>query len=302
VNTCPVCAADPSRTVFAGGPGTSACQQYTGNQAACETAFHYDQYGHPTSCYFTDLGDCQGCGLNNFANGECQNTCVVGPPTCEKDPSRTIFAGGPGTGACGQFDGDPASCLKAFHRGQQGGIASCFYDESADQCLGCGIGNSGSGQCLNTCQHGVPSCTEDPARTLLAGYPNTAACHAFDGDQTGCESAYHLDQCYNAASCYYDVDNATCNGCGPNNQQNGACVNSCKTGPASCDLDPSRILFGGGPGTGACGDFLDQASCLSAFHVGQCGAASCYWSGASCQGCGPNNLFGGECFNTCQAW
>ena len=123
----------------------------------------------------------------------------------------------------------------------------------------------------------------------------------FDGNPAGCATAYHLDQCYNAASCWYDADSETCNGCGPNNQQDGACVNTCSTGPASCDMDTSRILFGGGPGTGACFEFDDQASCLAAFHVGQCGVASCYWTGGSCQGCGPNNELSGDCFNTCEA-
>jgi hypothetical protein len=301
VNTCPVCAADPARTTFAGGPGTAACHEFDNNQAACENAFHYDACGRPTSCYYSDSGDCNGCGPNNLANGECQNTCEVGPPTCAKDPTRTIFAGGPGTGACHQFDNDAESCLKAFHRGQNGGIASCQYDPFSGDCSGCGSGNLGSGDCLNTCLNGIPPCTQDPTRTVMAGFPNTSACHAFDGNPGGCATAYHLDQCYNAASCWYDADSETCNGCGPNNQQDGACVNTCSTGPASCDMDTSRILFGGGPGTGACFEFDDQASCLAAFHVGQCGVASCYWTGGSCQGCGPNNELSGDCFNTCEA-
>ncbi len=299
VNTCPVCQNDPSRTVFTGGPGpTTACELFSGNQAACETAFQYDDYGHATSCYFVS-GDCEPCDLNNFGNGECQNTCVVGPPTCQKDATRTIFAGGPQTGACQQFDGDPVSCLKAFHRGQYGGIASCFYESFGDNCTGCGPGQSG-GDCLNTCQHGVPACTQDPTRTLFAGYPNSSACHVFDNNQAGCQMAYHLDQAYNAASCYYDSDTGDCNGCGPNHQQNGDCLNTCASGPASCDGDSSRVLFGGGPETGACQNFLTEASCLAAFHVGQCGVASCFWDG-SCRGCGPNNEGQAECFNTCQA-
>ena len=40
----------------------------------------------------------------NERAGLCTNTCVP-PPSCD-DSSRTIFAGGPGTAACRQFDGD----------------------------------------------------------------------------------------------------------------------------------------------------------------------------------------------------
>jgi hypothetical protein len=171
---------------------------------------------------------------------------VSGPAACERDPTRTIYAGGPSTQACQQFNGDPTSCAHAFHRGASG-IASCFYDTFDQECRGCGQGNQGTGDCLNTCLHGVVPCTEDPTRTVYTGGPSTASCHHFDGDPVGCATAYKLDECYNATSCYYDADDDLCNGCGPNNFQNGECVNTCNSGPASCDMDSSRIFFAGGP-------------------------------------------------------
>jgi hypothetical protein len=293
VNTCAVCAADPTRDVVP----TLSCSEFDGNQSACEGAFQYDNCGRSVSCFYDSGGSCLDCGPDNFATENCRNTCVVGPPTCERDPSRTIFAGGPGTQACQQFDGDPVSCLTAFHQGQNGGLASCFYDGGS--CLGCGA--MGGNSCLNTCLHGVAACTEDPGRTLFAGGPQTQACHAFDGNQSGCEDAYHLDQCFNPASCWYDPDTDSCNGCGPNNQQDGFCTNTCSSGPASCDLDPSRTIYAGGPMTSACQDIANQAACLATFHTGQCGVASCYWDGFGCAGCGPNNEFSAECFNTCEA-
>lgn len=296
-NTCPVCEKDPDRTTFAGGPDTQACQQFDGDQAACEDAFHYDSCLRETSCFYDpDSGDCRGCGPNNFADGACFNTCKS-PPICMKDPSRTIYVGGPSTSACQQFDGNPTSCLQAFHRGGAG-IASCWYDFESDACRGCGPNNQEDGECVNTCLHGAPQCERDPTRTVFAGGPGSGACHQFDGNQAACESAFHFDSCRNPTSCYY-TEFDECAGCGPNNASNGECLNTCKNGPASCENDPSRVLFGGGPGTGACQDFDDAESCLSAFHVGMCGAASCYWDG-SCRGCGPNNEFGNaECFNTC---
>jgi hypothetical protein len=295
-NTCALCTNDASRTIFAGGPFTTGCAQFDGDQASCESAFAYDELARSVSCFFDGV-DCSECDADALGDFECRNTCDSGPPTCQRDATRTIFLGGPGNQACHALDGDPVSCNQAFHFGNDG-FASCYYNNG--ECSGCGSSNQSSGNCLNTCVHGVAPCPEDATRTLFAGGPGTEACHQFDGNKPGCLSAYHLDQCRNATSCYYDDDDDECRGCGPNNQQDGACLNTCKTGPASCDLDPSRTLFGGGPGTGACGEFTDQASCLAAFHVGQCGVASCYWNG-SCAGCGPNNFFEGECFNTCQA-
>jgi hypothetical protein len=290
-----VCVADPSRTTFAGGPNNEACHEFDGNQVGCEGAFHATQYGRWVSCFYDDFSaECLGCGPNNRQNGDCVDTCLDGPIVCAQDPARTLFTGGPNTQACHQFDGDPASCNLAFHRGQIG-IASCFYDFNAAECRGCGI-NQGN-DCVNTCAEGPITCGQDPSR-VLAGGPNTQACHQFDGNQAACETRFHLDENLNPASCYYDPDNDECRGCGPGNF--GSCVNTCTRGPQDCSLDSSRTTNAGGPQTNACQQFNDEVSCLNAFHVGMCGAASCYWDGA-CSGCGPFNEFNANCFNTCES-
>src|SRR5262245_29448248 len=116
---------------------------------------------------------------------------------CEGDRSRTIFASGDGhdspAGACRQFDGNENSCLDAFHVGGDG-IASCYYDDALDECLGCGPRqHEAEGDCTNTCAES--SCAADPTRTLFTGGPGTGnsegACHTYDGDSTNCAKAFH---------------------------------------------------------------------------------------------------------------
>lgn len=294
-NTCPLCTHDPARSNFVGGPNNAACHQFDNNQASCEGAFHFDQYLKPTSCYYdANSGDCNGCGTGHQASGDCQNTCLYGPVDCAKDPSRTLFTGGPDTNACHVYDGDPASCASAFHRGSSG-VASCYYDFG--DCSGCGPNNQQNGNCMNSCAFGAPSCENDPTRTRFMGGPNNGACHAFDGDPAGCAQAFHIDQNGNADSCYYDIDGDECRGCGPGNV--GQCINTCINGPSTCTLDPSRTTNAGGPQTGACQEFTDEVSCMAGFHTGQCGVASCYWDSGACQGCGQFNETSHQCFNTC---
>ena len=293
VNTCAVCAADSARDIAP----MLECAEFDGNQAGCENAFQIDDCGRSVSCYYRS-GSCLDCGPDNFSSDNCSNTCVTGPVVCENDASRTIFAGHEDDGGCEQYVSDPVSCLKAFQQGANGGVTSCYYDSGSGDCYGC---EQGSFECLNTCLNGAPPCTEDPGRTIYAGLPQTQACHAFDGNQAGCEDAYHLDECFRPASCWYDTDLDECLGCGPNNEQSGFCTNTCKSGPASCDLDPSRTNYGGGPMSGACSAIDSQSECLATFHTGQCGVASCYWDGFGCSGCGPNNEFDAQCFNTCEA-
>lgn len=142
------------------------------------------------------------------------------------DPSRTTPLGGPFTKACHQFDGDPNSCVQAWHISQFDGAASCWYDGSTNLCNGCGSGNREQGLCTNTC---VPSCS-DPSRTIFAGEPLSRACHQFDGDSDTCLKGWHLSQGGYPASCWYDADMRQCKGCGPKNQLRGLCVDTC--GPA----------------------------------------------------------------------
>jgi len=70
---------------------------------------------------------------------------------CEGDASRTVFAGGPGSGACGPFTGDPAACQSAFQSTGPGtGAVSCFADQD-QECAGCEPNLEGAGFCTNTC-------------------------------------------------------------------------------------------------------------------------------------------------------
>jgi hypothetical protein len=325
-NTCagtPTCAADPTRTDFVGGPDTEACRQHDNDEASCLLAFHRNDLGAFASCWYDSSNDtCRGCGPS-FDDGPqpCTNTCVTSP-TCEQDPARTIFAGGPGVGeenppgACRQFDDDVQMCNQAFHLGGDGIYSSCF---PSVECVPCGrfrTGKSvappargGTGQggrpqpedalgCINACVP-PPTCA-DQARTQFAGGPGTGACHTFDGNQTACEQAFHVNQFDDPATCWYDSATDTCNGCGPANEGADECTNTCIAN--TCPLDPSRTNFVGGPGTGtsggACKSLTDQASCEVAFHRGQRGIASCHWTGSVCNGC--NSFTGAGCINTCQ--
>jgi hypothetical protein len=289
-NTCvppPSCAEDPGRTIYAGGPGTEACRQFNSDQTSCEQAFHRGGNGI-ASCFYTENDTCQGCGPNNERNGQCINTCD--PPTCAKDPSRTIFAGGPGTEACTQFNGDQTSCEQAFHRGANG-IASCFYTAN-DTCQGCGPNNERNGQCINSCD--PPTCAEDSSRTIFAGGPGTSACQQFDGDKASCEKAFHRGDDDYISSCFYNNSNNSCRGCGPSNQNEGRCTNTCAP-PPTC-LDEARTTFA------SCEQFgTDVAACAHAFQLQQGGTTVSCVAEAECLGCGPNNEAQGLCTNDCVA-
>ena len=159
--TCFTCR-DPSRTDFVGSPGEGegggSCREHDGSQSACESAWHFDRDGRPTSCFYcTDeegqcesAGECRGCGPDNRDAGVCEDTCLP----CS-DSSRTVFANGDGLGdgddgdsgskgkgksrgiggpvgapgACRAFDGDPTSCNQAWHLDREGLPASCFFDD-----------------------------------------------------------------------------------------------------------------------------------------------------------------------------
>ena len=70
---------------------------------------------------------------------------------CEGDPSRTVFAGRSGTGACEQFNGDGPGCESAFESLDLGeGSVSCFFDND-EECAGCGPSQESLGFCTNSC-------------------------------------------------------------------------------------------------------------------------------------------------------
>ena len=68
--------------------------------------------------------------------------------------------------------------------------------------------------------------------------------------------------------------------------------------PGFC-ADPLRTLRAGGEGSSGCRD-IDPADCLIAWVDGGSGAASCFYGGGSCRGCGPRNESAGRCVNSCR--
>ena len=107
LNVCrplPPCA-DPTRTIFTGGPDTEACRVFLDDRASCESAYHFDIARMSASCFFIPIdpndpnspGECLGCGQGNELSSECINTCRE---PCG-DVSRTVFAGERETQACG---------------------------------------------------------------------------------------------------------------------------------------------------------------------------------------------------------
>lgn len=226
----PVCAGDPSRTLFAGTQTTSACSVFDGDPASCETAFHEGSKGI-ASCYYDSANDkCLGCGPFHANNGDCINTCQVDGPVCAGNPSRTFYTGGPYWAACHLFDGDEAGCATAFHHGQAGGVWSCYYDSGV--CNGCGYENALAGLCTNECAV-TPLC-EDPQRTTFAGTSGEASCAAFNGNLAGCQAAYVTEN-FPAdpkgkpvtLSCWYNSGTGSCKSCTPTSEAAGQCANSC---------------------------------------------------------------------------
>jgi len=297
LNSCvppPTCV-DMSRTNFVGGPGTGACGQFDGDESACNQAFHLGGGGVAQCFYDSDEDECLGCGINNERDGDCTNSCIP-TPTC-LDMNRATYAGGPGSQGCRTFDDDESACEDAFVRGSNGRVNSCFYDSGDGDCRGCGPENEGDGDCVNTCTAPVPCL--DMTRTIYTGPPGSEGCERFDGDQTSCEQAY-VEGGAGVASCYYDTDDDDCRGCGPSNEDDGDCTNSCAAAP-TCALDLTRTIFAGGPGSEGCRQFEDdETQCLQAFVRGYAGVASCFFEpDGDCRGCGPANVNDGDCVNTC---
>jgi hypothetical protein len=85
---------------------------------------------------------------------------------------------------------------------------------------------------------GTPTCA-DPSRTILV--TGAAACRVYDQDPASCASAWAVAQTGQAVSCFY-ASNQTCQGCGPNNQASGACINTCQPAPAKVPALPEGAL------------------------------------------------------------
>jgi hypothetical protein len=146
-NTCQVpldvtCPNDPTRTVFAGGPRTEACQRFT-TQQDCEKAFHANFNLEPTSCFWKG-GQCRGCGPNNENNQDCTNTCRT--VECA-DESRTTLKD------CEDVGNDAVACAQTWNLDEDSGdVASCFFDDAAMECESCGFQNELRDRCDNVCR------------------------------------------------------------------------------------------------------------------------------------------------------
>jgi cysteine-rich repeat protein len=152
-------------------------------------------------------------------------------PPCD-DLSRAIDAGP--AGACAIFDGDPASCTRAYETHAPGETASCRYDSGAGTCRACSWDDEAAGSCENTCT----SPCDDLFRQLDAGVGDTA-CWIFDGDPVSCLAAWYTTTAGEARSCWVDDPNGGryCEPCDRDSMAYGYCWNSC--GPSPC-LDSER--------------------------------------------------------------
>jgi len=228
-NTCrerPACL-DQSRATFAG-VGDEACGQFTGDPGACGGAWHVTGQGDTATCFFDTDGhtanQCVSCAPFIEVRGECSNTCQE-PPACV-DATRTVFAGGPFTEACRQFEDDGEACENAWALSSAGAV-SCFYDvddEGGGLCLGCGPSNQAAERCENTCRP-RPLC-DDAGRTVFVG---AGGCAQFDEDAASCGRAWHVDASGSATTCYLSVD---CLGCDLESEAGESCSNACSPGGA----------------------------------------------------------------------
>lgn len=151
-NTCPQpeppeCTNDPKRLNFAGFESELACKSY-GNSYVCNQTYFADIYG-PRSCYWDAKNEhCLGCTTWAEYIGLCADQCGPGKvPSCEGDPSRTIYLGGYLIESCILLNGNPQLCEQAYETSTWG-VASCYYDPIYKYCQRCVVG---SDKCINTC-------------------------------------------------------------------------------------------------------------------------------------------------------
>ncbi|NUN14280.1 MAG: hypothetical protein HUU55_11675 [Myxococcales bacterium] len=321
---------DPAIQNYIGGSSVDIlCDYFNNDPDGCATAFMTDSNSDyaPRNCYYD--ADTESCLLCSIDNGGCTNTCLpivapAAPPispietdiVCEQDSSRIYYVGGwPGeNNVCHNYDGDPTACNLAFHSPYYGGAAaSCWYDEETSSCRGCGGGREPSGQCVNTCDPADISCPDAPELTDYVGDDQQwSPCHIYDGNETACNSAYHLARnIYGAppqpASCYWVAEENACRGCGKRGLD-GQCTNQCITPEFdfTCDQHPELADFVGGSGQNACQVYNgNETACLNAFHYSQeiKGPAPCYWDPdaseeGECRGCG-RNFADGDCTLSC---
>lgn len=196
---------------------TGPCSAFDGNQSGCTSSYTVTDAG-ATSCFYLNgrCYPCRGCGEKS---GACTNKCDSTYPgaTCA-DAARTKLAGGPGTEGCYRLT-TQALCESAWHVTRYGTAASCYWGGSS--CSGCGNVNVESGNCTNSCVAGALTCKN-------ASLTKTGRCRDFDGNQAGCEGAWHVARYDNVgASCFWDAVNNRCRGCGTKYEFPGSCTNTC---------------------------------------------------------------------------
>lgn len=97
---------------------------------------------------------------------------------------------------------------------------------------------------LGVCASARAQTCSDATRTVEAR--GAAACRVYDGDPTTCAKAWALTQNgTEAVSCFYVPAQSACQGCGPNNQASGLCVNTCAS-PPPLPVDALPALARGG--------------------------------------------------------
>jgi hypothetical protein len=313
----PACPGDPTRIDFVGGPDTEACRSLS-DQTSCEAAWHLSGddeggFSRPASCFW-DGAECRGCGPNNEENLLCTNSCDPVPPaallvgaddvTIEKLRVRGPRLGGvtvlPSVQNASlegvRIEGAGGPCVAGLGSGltvEKSSLRSCgetcilALGESPRiernrllSCGGQGIESRGAGAVV----------ARNSVRLALD-------CIRFRGNGARLERN-QLSLCDGSG-----IDGF---GTGANLLRNQARVTfdgvflECDSFATTC-ADATRTEFVGGPGTGPCRDLPDQPACEAAWHIGNAGAATCYWDGFECRGCGPNNEGNGECANTCVA-
>ncbi len=274
-----------------------ACRQFDGDQAMCETAFYEsaDDYV-PVACVWNVATDfCLG-----TSNYDSLNACLADaePPTCPRDPTRTVFAGRGNKnsfgrssgGSCRQFSDQP-TCEMAFYVNKQDEPIACRWSGNC--------GGSRNQSEFNTCLTGGFTCD---GRTTVVGGQGQGACRDLASTtEMQCEDAFYIGfRGRVPIACSWDAATQDCRGCGRNRNENSFCdVNVCS--PLACDGDASRTTR-----IGQCRQIDTQGECEAAWHITggptiDPFAASCAWNAEEerCFGCGVPSQSGRECVDTC---
>jgi hypothetical protein len=209
-NSCFTRACDDVGRTLDLGIGGAGCSQHDGDEPSCDLAWHTNDEGVPTSCFYdSGLGECRRCDRDEEDAGNCTNACLV----CDDPNNLSNQNYAPGPLGCRAYAGMPASCTNySYERSDAGVPIACA---GSTFCLGC---TAETYPCANACMWGggpLPpfaagaSC-EDPSRTYAAESVGRAwACRQFDGDPAGCEQAWYYEESGLPTSCYAEPSAST---------------------------------------------------------------------------------------------